>query len=803
MVFNLRKKKDETVVPDEPEGQASGVDPGVARMANPLNTLEQFEKEHKLDPNIPIDELNEVDAALASGNAEKGAAIEEALIEENSPYPEVRAAVRVTDPDVPVNTVRAWVIGMVLCTMGSGVNMLFSLRNPPVAFSTFAIQLISYPVGLGWDLVMPNKEFSLFGLKFNLKPGPFNIKEHVLITVMTNASYGGSGVLYATDVLVAQNFFYGQNFGWGFGLLFGITTLCTGYGLAGVVRRFLVWPAAMIWPSNLVNTALFYTLHDHSASDPSKTNGWSIGRYRFFLYVFVGGFLWYWIPGVLFQALSAFYLFPFIFPDNLNVNKVLGGAHGYGLIPLTFDWSLITGYLSSPLMYPVHAILNTLFGVFFFFVVVSMPMHFGGYWYADYFPAFSTRAYDNTGKKYNVSRILTEDYQFDEEKYMAYSPLYLTTNFALCYGISFAAISSVLVHVLLYHGKELMRQFKEARNQEDDIHMKMMKKYQDAPDWWYIALYILMFAISIGVVAGWDTHFPVWAYILCMIIPIIFVIPIGVIQAITNIQIGLNVLTEFIIGYMLPGRPLAMMMFKNYGYICMSQALTFASDLKLGHYMKVPPRTLFWGQLVASIWSGIVQISVMNWAIGTIKDVCTDDAAMSFSCPGINVFFTASVIWGAIGPARMFSGAALYSPLQWFWLVGFITPIITWLLARRYPKSFWRYVNMPVIFSGNGMIPPATPFNYFAWGTVGLIFNWAIRRKWTGWWMQYNYTLSAALDCGLIISTLIVFFTISLTEAQVPDWWGNSIPSTTLDGSNTAIKNLNPDRIKFGPTTWP
>jgi hypothetical protein len=34
------------------------------------------------------------------------------------------------------------------------------------------------------------------------------------------------------------------------------------------------------------------------------------------------------------------------------------------------------------------------------------------------------------------------------------------------------------------------------------------------------------------------------------------------IQAITNIAIGLNVFTEFIISYMLPGRPLAMMSFK-------------------------------------------------------------------------------------------------------------------------------------------------------------------------------------------------------------------------------------------------
>ena len=32
--------------------------------------------------------------------------------------------------------------------------------------------------------------------------------------------------------------------------------------MAGMMRKFLVWPAAMIWPANLVNCALFRTLHN-------------------------------------------------------------------------------------------------------------------------------------------------------------------------------------------------------------------------------------------------------------------------------------------------------------------------------------------------------------------------------------------------------------------------------------------------------------------------------------------------------------------------------------------------------------
>lgn len=74
-----------------------------------------------------------------------------------------------------------------------------------------------------------------------------------------------------------------------------------------------------------------------------------------------------------------------------------------------------------------------------------------------------------------------------------------------------------------------------------------------------------MLGLSFAVVLVWDTHLKWWAFVICVTIPLIWTIPIGIIFATTNIQIGLNVFTEFVIGYMLPGRPVAMMLFKAYG----------------------------------------------------------------------------------------------------------------------------------------------------------------------------------------------------------------------------------------------
>lgn len=60
-----------------------------------------------------------------------------------------------------------------------------------------------------------------------------------------------------------------------------------------------------------------------------------------------------------------------------------------------------------------------------------------------------SRSYDHFGNKYNVSRILDSNFEFNEEQYKAYSPIFLSTNFAIAYGTSFAAIAAVIVHTAL------------------------------------------------------------------------------------------------------------------------------------------------------------------------------------------------------------------------------------------------------------------------------------------------------------------------------------------------------------------
>ncbi|KAG0368434.1 hypothetical protein BGZ54_001956, partial [Gamsiella multidivaricata] len=221
--------------------------------------------------------------------------------EENSPIPEVAAIVsNKDDPSTPVLTFRFWIMAVIFSVILSFFNQFFWFRTQPMTISTLVIQLLSFPFGKFLARVLPAGR---------LNPGPFNIKEHVLVALTANCA---GGTAYAVDITVIQKVFYGQDFGFLANFLLILCTQMLGYGMAGVLRRYLVYPAAMIWPANLVQVALFNTLHQDEDLAPGQ---WS--RFKFFLVATLGMFLYQWIPGFLFPVVSSIAWICWIKPDNL------------------------------------------------------------------------------------------------------------------------------------------------------------------------------------------------------------------------------------------------------------------------------------------------------------------------------------------------------------------------------------------------------------------------------------------------------------------------------------------------------
>ncbi|KAI0319314.1 OPT oligopeptide transporter [Amylostereum chailletii] len=715
--------------------------------------------------------------------------------EDDSPYPEVRSAVANTDdPEMPAGTLRAWVIGFLWAILLPGVNQFFFFRFPSVTVGQLVPLLLSFPVMKAWARFMPHVR--IFGVQLN--PGPFTVKEHVIVNVMATV---GSTSAYATDIVAVQRVFYNQQTPFGYQWMLVMSTQLIGFSIGGICKRFLVAPPSMIWPVNLVTATLFNTLHGKTTAGSEARGGMS--RERFFLYVFCIYIVWNFVPTYLFTALSFFPWVTWIAPNNIKVNQLFGTSSGLAMSLVTFDWAQIA-YVQSPLPVPWWALANIGFTVVFFYWLIVPILYYTNVWNAQYMPFISNKAFDNTGAHYNVTRILTATGEFNEAAYKAYSPLFLPVAFAMSYGLSFASITAIVVHVFLYYRKQIWVQARRSMSEQPDIHARLMAVYREVPEWWYALIFVAMFAFGIIVIEVWDTGMPVWAFIIALIFSFFLTVPIGIIQAITSNQLGLNVITELMIGYMVPGKYLPMMLFKTWGYITMTQALQFAQDLKLGHYMKVPPRQMFWCQVIATIVSGTVQLAVQAWMFTNIQDMCSADQPDNFICPSTSVFGTASVIWGVIGPQRQFSQGQIYYGLVFFFLIGAVLPAIQYALHKKYKWSILKYVNWPVIFSGTGLMPPATPLNFVPYVIVGFIFNYVIRRRHFSWWAKYNYVLSAGLDSAFAIGTIIIFFCLqyprngTIGQHTIATWWGNKGAFDTVDGNALPLRPLAPGQT-FGP----
>lgn len=154
--------------------------------------------------------------------------VEEEEANERCPVEEVALVVPETDdPTLPVMTFRAWFLGMISCVLLIFLNTFFIYRTQPLIISPILMQIAVLPVGKFMARVMPTRTYSLFGgrWKFSLNPGPFNIKEHVIITILANCgvSYGG-GDAYSIGAITVMKAYYKQSLGFLCALFIVLTT---------------------------------------------------------------------------------------------------------------------------------------------------------------------------------------------------------------------------------------------------------------------------------------------------------------------------------------------------------------------------------------------------------------------------------------------------------------------------------------------------------------------------------------------------------------------------------------------------
>ena len=125
------------------------------------------------------------------------------------------------------------------------------------------------------------------------------------------------------------------------------------------------------------------------------------------------------------------------------------------------------------------------------------------------------------------------------------------------------------------------------------------------------------------------------------------------------------------------------------------------------------------------------------------------------------------------GPLKMFGPKSVYWPLLFGFLIGALLPIPIWFLRKKYPQvKLLHYVHFPIILSATSMIPPALPSEYPSWFIVGFLFNFVLYRYATASWKRYAFVFSAAMDCGVIMCTLVIYFVLINNNINFPTWWG-------------------------------
>jgi hypothetical protein len=158
-------------------------------------------------------------------------------------------------------------------------------------------------------------------------------------------------------------------------------------------------------------------------------------------------------------------------------------------------------------------------------------------------PILSAAVFDNTGKPYDVSKIISKDVLLDEAAYHSYSRVFLPITYVLSYGLQFAALSALFTHTAFWHGKDMWKQSKASLREigsekkvsyqpldqpevsgapsipsslvctisatepnldnlldAEDVHSRLMRRYEDVPLWWYVVIGVSMTAVGIFVV---------------------------------------------------------------------------------------------------------------------------------------------------------------------------------------------------------------------------------------------------------------------------------------------------------------
>ncbi|KAF8155420.1 oligopeptide transporter [Crassisporium funariophilum] len=660
-----------------------------------------------------------------------------------------------------------WFLSLGLSCFGAVLGQIFYFRPQTVTVSQLFLQAMDEAIpgpGLNARFRAPDTRFWRF-----MNPGPFNLKEHVAITIM--ASTASSSAL-AISIFAAQDLYYNVRPNAAVGIFTLIGSQLIGYGLSGVMRSFLVYPTFSVYPQLMPTVQLFDALHRGHEAILQKR------RLRFFWIVFVVIFVWEWFPEYIAPTLTGVSIFCLANQKSAWFTRVFGGAagnEGLGAFSLCFDWAYVgsgggsIGSLFTPLSTQLSLYGGTAVCMIAFSACYAMNT-----WNTQNFPFLTQLLYYQNGTEYDQLSILNSDFTLNEDKLAVQGlPWYAASQ--LLYKVSRTMyIGAAVTHFVLWHSKTVYKIIKDYRNNDcQDPHYKKMKIYKEISNWWYLAIFIGTTAMALATTYAAKSGLPWWALFVSLLFAFIFIPVIGTLNATVGYAPSVENMVQMLGGALVPGKPVANMYFTMYGFNPVTQSLNLLRDLKLGQYTKLPPRVTFAMQGIGTIIGGLLNFVIMKTVIGAQRTVLRDVQGTNvWSGQQVQSYNSAAIAWGALGKPLYATGTR-YGFVPYMLLVGLLFPIPFWLLHKKYPKFGFNYVFTPVLVAELGILSVGINSSLFSSFLLAIYSQYYLRKYKATWFRKYNFLLSAALDGGTSVMVFVYTFAVGGGSGKVipfPTW---------------------------------
>ncbi|OCH87394.1 oligopeptide transporter [Obba rivulosa] len=685
------------------------------------------------------------------------------------------------DDGDPALTFRSLFLGTLFAGLGSALCQIYLFKPIQMSVSTVFLLLLIYSVGRVWATFLPRGS-SVEGTRFSrlapvlefINPGEFRIKEHVIASLVASTASGGST---AVQNFAVQRLYYNTNVGATTAVLATFSTACFGYGLVGLLRPLTVYPSEMVYWGNLPTVSVFQALHFDMTGANAK-------RIKLFWTAFTGMFCYEIIPAYIFPLLNGVNVVclatQHVSANAQNViTNLFGGTdgnEGLGFLSLSFDWQYIGSFYMS---YPLLQQANSWVGYVFCYIAV-MAIYYSNTWNSLAFPMLSTSLFGSDGLIYNQTAIFGTTFQLNQTALNTVGLPALTGSNAWSNLTSNLAIGGLIAHTVLFWGPDVISSFRQARTKsQPDLHYKIMiERYDEVPWYWYLGLLFVSFIAGLIVVLKGQTTLPVWSYIIALILGA-FITPFStMLFARMGNGIATNQLMKMVAGAINPGRPVANLYFSMWSHDVVGTSVNLAGDLKMGQYLKVPPRAMFVTQVWGTILGAIVNYVVMVSIVDAQREILLDPRGTNvWSGQYPQSLNSAAVTWSLAKELYGPHGPYIWIPLAL--VIGMAPTAIQWLFASRWPTVLGMRIDsiiLPIIYQYAQWMTVGTNSPVISSVIVGIISQLWLRKYHPGWYKKYNYILGGALDGGAQVMIFILSFAVfgaSGTPKPFPAWAGN------------------------------